>query len=169
MRFKLTMNSIAQTPYVRLGTLGKIMKATFGLFVLLLSATASSANAKPEAWRAPLLTLGQIRERLVIGQTRHEILDSIPFQIEALRMPRSGPLKEYTVLFVPKRDMDTGITQGIYCRFKDDTEILLKAETRKEPEQLQPMSVLLFSAFKVSGAACLNTCDNGTRGHSKKE
>jgi hypothetical protein len=122
-------------------TFGKIMKPILGLFALLLSAVASSANAKPEVWRAPLLTLGQIRERLVIGQTRQEIIDSIPFQVEALRMPRSGPLKEYTVLFVPKRDMETGITQGIFCRFKDDTEILLKAEIRKEPNlSLQTMT-----------------------------
>ena len=97
-------------------------------FIGLFVGVSAFAAPKPAEWFPPLLTLPQIEQRLAADQTRSQIIDSIPYQVELLNMPRSGGLREYVVLVVPKADLESPITNGVYWRFEDESEVFLRSE-----------------------------------------
>lgn len=112
------------------------MKLISILIGFILSSCARGSS-KFETWFPPLLTLPQISERFTQGQTRGDIVGLIPFRIELLNMPRSGALREYAVMIIPKAGFDG--SHGIYLRFEDESDVLLRQEDWKL--QKQPFSL----------------------------
>ncbi len=92
------------------------------MFVLLT--LNSLAGAKSDYWHAPLLTLSQAQNLLLVGQTRDAVLRTLPFNTEAVRMPHTGSLDARTEMFYPKGEDQIVFTQGLFCLFENGTEIL---------------------------------------------